>query len=172
NAITKSFNKAYRVEENRSFILNRLISIGLMIGLVVIIVIALLLSVFGKVIGEQLFAFIVLDEYINAWSVIRWIVMSVPFFIALLLIYKLAPNEKALFCHAITGALFATIFWQLTSLAFSFYVNTLGNYSATYGSLGSVIVLMIWFYLFGIIITTGGVINAFVKDWEEGKIVL
>src|SRR5699024_1728688 len=125
-----------------------------------------------KVIGEQLFAFIGLDEYINAWNIIRWIVTSVTFFIALLLIYKLAPNEKVSFRHAITGALFATIFWQLTSLAFSFYVNTLGNYSATYGSLGTVIVLMIWFYLFGIIITTGGVINAFVKDWEEGKIVV
>src|SRR5699024_6101951 len=90
---------------------------------------------------------------------------------ALLLIYKLAPNEKVSFRHAITGALFATIFWQLTSLAFSFYVNTLGNYSATYGGLGTVIVLMIWIYLFGIIITTGGVINEFVKDWEEGQIV-
>src|SRR5699024_10378699 len=168
NAITKSFNKAYRVEEDRSFILNRLIAIGLLL----IIAIALILSVFGKVIGEQLFAFIGLDEYINAWNIIRWIVTSVTFFIALLLIYKLAPNEKVSFRHAITGALFATIFWQLTSLAFSFYVNTLGNYSATYGSLGTVIVLMIWFYLFGIIITTGGVINAFVKDWEEGKIVL
>lgn len=172
NAITKSFNKAYRVEEDRSFILNRLIAIGLMIGLLLIIAIALILSVFGKVIGEQLFAFIGLDDYINAWNIIRWIVTSVTFFIALLLIYKLAPNEKVSFRHAITGALFATIFWQLTSLAFSFYVNTLGNYSATYGSLGTVIVLMIWFYLFGIIITTGGVINAFVKDWEEGKIVL
>src|SRR5699024_2568659 len=148
NAITKSFNKAYRVEENRSFILNRLISIGLMIGLVVIIVIGLLLWVFVKEIGEQLFAFIGLDEYISAWKVFRWIVTSVTFFLALLLIYKLAPHEKVLFRHAITGALFATIFWQLTSLAFSFYVNTLGNYSATYGSLGTVIVLMIWFYLF------------------------
>src|SRR5699024_9065092 len=85
NAITKSFNKAYRVEEDRSFILNRLIAIGLMIGLLLIIAIALILSVFGKVIGEQLFAFIGLDEYINAWNIIRWIVTSVTFFIALLL---------------------------------------------------------------------------------------
>src|SRR5699024_4097223 len=112
NAITKSFNKAYRVEEDRSFILNRLIAIGLMIGLLLIIAIALILSVFGKVIGEQLFAFIGLDDYINAWNIIRSIVTSVTFFIALLLIYKLAPNEKVSFRHAITGALFDTIFWQ------------------------------------------------------------
>lgn len=172
NAITKSFNKAYRVDENRSFILNRLIAIGLMIGLILMIAVALLLSVFGKVIGEQIFAFIGLDEYLNAWNIIRWVATSVTFFIALLLIYKLAPNEKVLFRHALAGAVFATVFWQLTSLAFSFYVNTLGNYSATYGSLGTVIVLMVWFYLFGIIITTGGVINAFVKEREEAKEVV
>src|SRR5699024_12140300 len=63
-------------------------------------------------------------------------ISSVTFFLALLLIFKLAPNEKVSFRQAITGALFATIFWQLTSIAFSFYVNTLGNYSATYGKIG------------------------------------
>lgn len=172
NAITRSFNKAYRVEENRSFILNRLIAIGLMVGLIFMIAIALLLSVFGKVLGEQLFAFTGLDEYLNVWNIIRWGVTSITFFIALLFIYKLAPNEKVLFRHALTGAIFATVFWQLTSLAFSLYVNTLGNYSATYGSLGTVIVLMIWFYLFGIIITTGGVLNAFIKEREEIKKVV
>lgn len=167
NAITKSFNKAYRVEEDRSFILNRLIALGLMIGLVIMIAIALLLSVFGRVIGEQVFAFIGLDHYLSAWNTIRWVATSITFFVALLLLYKLAPNEKVKARHAIWGAVFATVFWQLTSLGFSYYVNTLGNYSATYGSLGTVIILMVWFYLFGIIITTGGVINAYIKERDE-----
>ncbi len=167
NAISKSFNKAYRVEENRSFLLNRLVALGLMLGLLLMIAIALLLSVFGKLIGEQLFSLIGLNDYLNAWNITRWIATSLTFFVALLLLYKLAPNEKVLFRHAIWGAIFATIFWQLTSLGFSFYVNTLGNYSATYGSLGTVIILMFWFYLFGIIITTGGVINAYIKEREQ-----
>lgn len=170
NAITKSFNKAYRVEEDRSFLLNRLISLGLMVGLVLMIAIALVLSVFGRVIGEELFQFFGLDDYLNAWNIIRWIATSVTFLIALLLLYKLAPNEKVKFRHAIWGAVFATVFWQLTSLGFSYYVNTLGNYSATYGSLGTVIILMIWFYLFGIIITTGGVINAYIKERDQVRI--
>ena len=166
NAITKSFNKAYRVEEDRSFLLNRIISLGLMIGLVLMIAIALVLSVFGRVIGEQLFQFLGLDDYLSAWNIIRWIATSLTFFIALLLLYKFAPNEKVRLRHAVWGAAFATVFWQLTSLGFSYYVNTLGNYSATYGSLGTVIILMIWFYLFGIIITTGGVINAYIRGRE------
>lgn len=170
NAISKSFNKAYRVEENRSFILNRLISLGLMIGLVFMIAIALVLSVFGRVIGEEIFHFIGLDDFLNVWNIIRWVATSITFFVALLLLYKLAPNEKVLFRHAIWGAVFATVFWQLTSLGFSYYVDTLGNYSATYGSLGTVIILMIWFYIFGIIITTGGVINAYIKERDEKSI--
>jgi len=62
--------------------------------------------------------------------------------------------------------LFATIGWQISSLGFSYYVNTMGNYSATYGSLGAVIVLMIWLYISGFIIILGGEINAIVADYR------
>jgi len=85
------------------------------------------------------------------------------FFIVLLALYKLAPNKKILLRNAMWGAIFATVGWQLVSLAFSYYVSTIGNYSATYGSLGAVIILMIWFYISGIIIITGGVINATIR---------
>ncbi|MFP3367378.1 YhjD/YihY/BrkB family envelope integrity protein, partial [Pseudoalteromonas sp. SIMBA_148] len=63
---------------------------------------------------------------------------------------------------AFPGAIFATLGWVLVSLAFSYYVGSFGNYSATYGSIGGIIVLMIWFYLTGIIIMIGGEINALV----------
>jgi len=161
NAITKSFNKAYEVEEDRSFIVNRLVSLGLMLIIVVVIVVALILSVFGKVIGEYVFNFIGLSEFISSWNIIRWVITSITFFIGLYVLYVFAPNEKIRLKDALWGTVFATIIWQIVSLGFSYYVNTLGNYSATYGSLGTVIILMIWFYLFGIIITTGGVLNAF-----------
>src|SRR5699024_1670969 len=164
NAITKSFNKAYQVEEDRSFILNRLIALGLMLGLVLGIAVALVGAVFGKVIGEYVFGFIGLDDYVDAWNVIRCVVTTVTLFLVLFIIYILAPNEKIKMIDVVLGAVFATIAWQVVSLGFSYYVNNLGNYSATYGSLGTVIVLMIWLYLSGIIITTGGVINAYVKE--------
>lgn len=164
NALTKSFNKAYEVEEDRSFIINRLIALGLMLGLGIVIAIALIGAVFGKVLGEHVFSFIGLSDYIDAWNVIRWIVTSVTIFIALFILYTLAPNEHIRLKDALWGTIFATITWQIASLGFAYYVNTLGNYSATYGSLGTVIILMIWFYLSGIIITTGGVINAFMMQ--------
>src|SRR5690625_4527078 len=170
NAITKSFNRAYRVEENRSFIVARIIAIGLTLWVVVVFVVALLLPVFGKVIGEQFFAFIGLSEnFISIWNMSRWVISSIIFFIVFFVLYVLAPHCKVKPKQAIWGTVFATVAWQIVSLGFSFYVSTLGNYSATYGSLGTVIILMIWFYLSGMIITTGGVINAFMREREANE---
>ncbi|GAB3042642.1 YihY/virulence factor BrkB family protein [Virgibacillus ainsalahensis] len=164
NAMTRSFNKAYEVEENRSFIVARLIAIVLTVAMVLVICIAFLLPVFGRIIGEYIFSFFGLSAgFLSIWETFRYVISSLIFFIVFLALYKLAPNKRIYFKNAVWGALFATVSWQLISLGFSFYVSNMGNYSATYGSLGAVIVLMIWFYISGIIIMTGGVINAVIR---------
>lgn len=161
NAITRSFNKAYGVKPARNFILGRIVAIGLMLSMIIAIFIALLFPVFGKLIGEYILVYIPLPEpIVSRWNVLRWVSSSIMFFIIFYVLYKLAPNKKFKENHVLYGTIFATLGWQLTSYGFSHYVETLGNFSITYGSLGTVIVLMIWFYLSGIIITTGGVINA------------
>lgn len=165
NALMRAFNKAYEVNEDRSFITARVIAIILTIAMVAIICIALLLPVFGRMIGVYLFSFFGLsDDFTSIWETLRWLISSIIFFIVFLALYKLAPNKKVYFKTAIWGALFATVFWQIVSLGFSYYVSTMGNYSATYGSLGAVIVLMIWFYISGIIIMIGGAINATIRQ--------
>lgn len=171
NAITRSFNKAYEVKVKRPFFISRLIAIGLTVAMVFVIATALLLPVFGRMIGVYLFSFVNLsDNFLDIWNTLRWVISSVIFFIVLLALYKLAPYTRVRIKHAVWGALFATFGWQSVSLGFSFYVNNLGNYSTTYGSLGTVIVLMIWFYLSGIIINVGGVINAVIAKWDEEKV--
>ncbi|MDX8046896.1 YihY/virulence factor BrkB family protein [Gracilibacillus sp. S3-1-1] len=165
NALVRSFNKAYNIEEKRSFIMMRGISIILTLAMLLIIIIAFLLPIFGRMIGIYLFSLFGLSEdFLHIWNALRWIISSVIFFVVLLLLYRLAPSKRVYFRHIYIGAIFATICWQLTSLAFSYYVTSLGNYSATYGSLGGVIILMIWFYLSGIIIITGGEINAQIEE--------
>lgn len=171
NAIMRAFNEAYEVEEDRSFIVARLIAIVLTIAMVVVICLAFLLPIFGKMVGEYVFSFLGLStNFIKVWETLRWVISSVVFFIVLLALYKMAPNHRILIRDAFWGAIFATIGWQLVSLAFSYYVSNIGSYSATYGSLGTVITLMIWFYLSGIIIITGGVINAIIKHRRVGRL--
>src|SRR5699024_1058145 len=107
NAIKKSFNKAYEVEENKMFITSRIFSIGLTLAMIAVIAVALFLQVFGRAIGENLYSIVNLPiDFLQFWEVLRWVVSSVIFFIVFLSLYKLAPNVKVKWKHAIWGTLF------------------------------------------------------------------
>jgi membrane protein len=162
NAIIKALNRAYKVKEGRSFLKTRAMAILLTFAMILVIVVALILPVFGKQIGVFLFSIFELsEEFITGWNALRWLVSSVIILVIFIGLYWLAPNKKLSCRSAVPGAVFATVGWILTSYAFSFYVSNFGNYSATYGSIGAIIVLMIWLYISGIIIIIGGEVNAF-----------
>ncbi|WNS76395.1 YihY/virulence factor BrkB family protein [Bacillus sp. DTU_2020_1000418_1_SI_GHA_SEK_038] len=168
NAIVRAFNKAYDVKESRSFIVARGMAILFTFAMLFVFVVALLLPVFGKIIGIYLFAkFGLSDEFMTIWNTLRWLVSSIILFIVFTGLYWIAPNIKLRCITVIPGAIFATVGWELSSLAFSYYVSNFGNYSATYGSIGAIIVLMIWFYLTGIIIILGGEINAVYSKYKK-----
>lgn len=170
NAIIRAINRAYQVEETRPFLVSRFVAIILMFAMIAVIVVALLLPVLGRMIGVYIFSFFGLsDDFIQFWNTFRWVISAIVFFIVFLALYRLAPSRNIHLKNVVPGALFTTLSWQLTSLAFSYYVETIGDYSATYGSLGAVIVLMIWFYMSGIIIIIGGTINAVTEEWFEMK---
>ncbi|MEK4650347.1 MULTISPECIES: YihY/virulence factor BrkB family protein [Niallia] len=168
NAIVKALNKAYDVEETRSFIVARGMSILLTLGMIAVVVVALLLPVFGEQIGMFLFSqFNLTDEFLSLWNTLRFLASPIILFIVFLALYWIAPNKKLKCVSAIPGAIFAAIGWVVASLAFSYYVGNFSNYSATYGSIGTIIVLMIWFYITGIIIIIGGEINAYFTERKK-----
>ncbi|MFY0760594.1 YihY/virulence factor BrkB family protein [Metabacillus dongyingensis] len=161
NAIVRAFNRAYDVSESRSFIAARGMAVLLTIAMVFVILVALLLPVFGKEIGMFLFSvFGLSEEFLTVWNMGRWIVSAIILFIVFTALYFFAPNKHLHLKDATPGAVFATIGWAFVSFAFSYYVGSYGHYSAAYGSLGGIIVLMIWFYLSGMIIMIGGELNA------------
>mgnify|MGYP001191490074 FL=1 len=161
NAIVRAFNKAYQVEESRHFLIARLMSILLTFAMMLVILIALLLPVFGKEIGLFIFrAFGFTNVFLTIWNTIRWLLSAVILCIVFTGLYYIAPNKRMKISEAYPGALFATVGWIVVSLLFSYYVGNFGNFSVTYGSLGGVIILLIWFYLSAVIIILGGEINA------------
>ncbi|WP_442853247.1 YihY/virulence factor BrkB family protein [Bacillus sp. EB01] len=165
NALVRAFNKAYNVDETRSFIVARGMSILFTFGMVFVFIIALVLPVFGEEIGKFLFSFLGLDgAFIVIWNLIRWALTPLILFGIFTILYWVAPNLKMKCKSAIPGAIFATIGWIITSLGFSFYVSNFGNYTSTYGSIGGIIILMIWLYLSAFIILLGGEINAFYAE--------
>ncbi|WP_082235063.1 YihY/virulence factor BrkB family protein [Halobacillus massiliensis] len=162
-SLIRSFNKAYEVREKRSLIVTRLVAILLTLSMVLVIAVAFLLPVLGNAIGVFVSSLFGLSEsFRELWDTLRWVISSFIFFTVLTFLYYMAPDEHLRVKDVFYGALFSTVGWQIVSLLFSFYVANLGNYSATYGSLGGVIVLMIWFYISGVIILVGGEINALI----------
>jgi len=160
NAFITATNLAFDVKEERSFIKVRLLSIALTFGMIFTIVVALILPVFGDVIIQFLQSFLDLPKQtVILFQVLRWVISIFVMAFVLMLLYHFAPNTKNPFKRALPGALITTLLWQLISLAFSFYISNFGNYSATYGSLGGVIILMIWFFLTGLILMVGAEIN-------------
>lgn len=160
-AIVRALNIAYDVKESRSFLVARLMAIMLTFAMIFVIIIALLLPVFGKIIGTYIFTTLGMsEEFVTIWNTLRWAVSSFILFSVFTYLYYFAPNKKLKMNEVILGSIFATIGWAVVSLAFSYYVNHFGNYSAMYGSIGAIIVLMIWFYLSGMILLLGGEINA------------
>ncbi|MDQ0411893.1 membrane protein [Mesobacillus stamsii] len=170
NAFMKAINVAYDIKETRSFLKARLVSILLTLGLILAFVVALLLPVFGNVILNMIQTIIPIPEpYDIIFQVIRWITGIAVMVIVLTGLYRIAPNKHYPFTHVLPGAIFATIVWQLISLGFSFYVSNFSNYSATYGSLGGVIVLMLWLFLTGLALVLGGEINAIYHRDKMGE---
>ncbi|MFS0638039.1 YihY/virulence factor BrkB family protein [Mesobacillus foraminis] len=168
NAVVRAFNKAYRVKETRPFLLARLMSIILTIAMIFVFIVALLLPVFGREIGEFLFAqFGLKSEFLSFWNALRWFLSFFVLFTVFTGLYWIAPNKKLKCISALPGAVFSTLGWVVVSLGFSYYVSNFGQYAVIYGPIGGVIVLLIWLYLAGFITILGGEINAYFSSKKE-----
>lgn len=170
NAIVRAFNKAYNVKETRSFIVSRGMAVLLTFGMVFVLIAAVLLPVFGRQIGIFLFSqFGFTHEFLTVWNLLRWVLSALMLFLIFTVLYWIAPNMKMRCKSAFPGAVFSTVGWIVSSWALSFYVGNFSNYSATYGSIGAIIVLMTWMYITAFIIILGGEINAFYSERNKQK---
>lgn len=168
NAIVKAFNRAYGVRETRNYFFARGMSVLLTIAMVFVFIAALMVPVFGRQIGLFLFSlFGFSGEFLELWNDIRWLISLVLPLLVFIILYWLAPNIRLKCLSVFPGAVFSAFGWSAVSWGFSFYVAHYGNFTITYGSLGAIIVLMIWFYLLGMIIIIGGEINAMLSEGKK-----
>lgn len=170
NAFIKAQNEAYDVKEERSFIKARLVSIALTFGIIAALIVALVLPVFGDTLISFLQSLgLIPNDMEILFRILRWVVSIVVIAVIFTALYHFAPNINIPFKFALPGALFAMVALQLTSLAFSFYISNFGNYSETYGSLGGIIILMLWLFLMGLILVVGAELNAILYRKKQGQ---
>lgn len=161
NALINALNNAYEVQETRGFLKKRILAIFFTILVAFSIVLALTIPTMGMDFLLWASKYISLSNFvIKAWYYSRWLIITCILWLVLGLLYLAAPNKKLKFVDIIPGTIFAIIGWISISLGFSYFVNNFRNYTLVYGSLGAIIVLMVWLYLSGVILIIGGEMNS------------
>jgi membrane protein len=167
-ALINALNRAYDVQETRPFWKVRGIAILMTLGLSVLILIGVLLLVLGPQIGEAIANVFGLERtFLVVWEVARWPVALFFMMFTVALLYYFAPDVDQPFRWITPGGLIGVVLWVLASVGFNFYVSNFGSYNKTYGSIGAVIVLLLYLYISSLTILFGATLNATLVRMKE-----
>ena len=163
-ALSGALNDVFNVKDRRPWWRQRLTSICLTLALGVLIISALLLVLAGSHLAEGIAGLYKFgSSFTTTWRILQWPIVLMFILLAFGLIYFFAPDRRNAKFRLITpGSVVGVSFWLFVS--FKFYLQFFDSYSRTYGSLGAVIVLMLWLYLTGAAILFGGEVNAVIGE--------
>ena len=165
SSIISALNAVYDVSETRPFWKRKALALGLTLLFSLFILTALILMVFGPKIGETVASWVGLGGLFTAvWNVISIPVVIVFVTIGVTAVYYLAPDAQEKFRWVTPGATLAVLLWLAMSYGLRLYVSHFANYNATYGSIGGVILLMLWLYLSGAALLLGAEVNALIEQ--------
>ena len=126
------------------------------VWLIVVIAVTLVLVVVGRSVLEFVGRFITItDSFITAWSSLRFVLLAVVMAITLVILYMLSQGQRRPLREVLPGVGGSLAAWMVLSMAFSYYVEHLGRYSVLYGSIATVIVVLLWLYMSGQILILG-----------------
>ena len=167
-AIIDALNHAYDVSEWRPWLRRRILAIVLTLSLALFIIASLTLVLLGpSIVGWTADRLGVAPAVEFAWRVARWPVIFALVVFGVDLVYYFAPNRTARWAWITPGSLLATFLWVVSSFGFKFYVSNFGNYNVTYGAIGGVIVILLWFYVSAFAILIGAEMNGVIEQAER-----
>jgi membrane protein len=170
SAVIDSLNVVHRIDETRPWWKQQLTALGLTLTLAALIIVALILVLYGEKIGELIaFQFGLDDVFHIMWGIVRWVVPFAAMFISFSAVYYIAPDLPGEWHWITPGAALGFLLWLSASLGFRAYLHFFDSYSATYGSLGAVVILLLWLYITGFAILIGAELN-WVIDQEDKTI--
>jgi membrane protein len=163
-AIMQQLNITYGVREARSFLQARATAIVLSVLFGLLLMGSFTLVVLGGVIEEWLGGRLgYSDALVTGFAVLRWVLVIAATVAGIAFVYRFAPNVRKPLRFIWPGSVFATALLIAASWGFSLYIANVTDYSATYGSIGAVIVLMFWLYMAGLVVLVGSEINAILE---------
>jgi len=164
-----AINKAYDEEDHRSFFTIYLISFILVVAFIFSLIVMIVMLIFGNTIIDLLDAHFYIPPFmISVYRILTDVFSIIVMLITTILINKLSISKKKSFRSLLPGSLFTVVFWMLASTAFNVYLSTFARISAVYGSVASVIILMLWVNIICTVLIIGSAINAMLED-EKNK---
>jgi membrane protein len=170
-AVMQQLNITYNVKDARSFIKARATALLLTLLFAVLVIGAFALIVMGGVVQNWIAEFVGRNQILlTFFATLRWLIILAALLLGFALIYYWGPNVEQKFKWITPGSVFGVTVLLLASLAFRIYIENFANYEATYGAIGAVIVLMLWFYVAGLVLLIGSEINVVLeRHWFDGK---
>lgn len=170
-SLMNAMNRVYAVEESRPSWKLVLLSVAYTVGLAVMLLLAAGFMTLGPQVMSWLASQIGMEQMlVTLWTWIRWPLAILLMMLAVALIYYATPDVEQDFRFITPGSVVAVIVWLAASIGFGIYVQNFGNYNATYGSIGAIIVLLLYFYISAAVLLLGAQLNATIEHASaEGK---
>ncbi len=171
DSIIEAFNNTYHTIETRSWIKQKLISVLMFLIISMIVIISITLITAGSAILQFLVSKNLLGTGIEYYMlvVVKWIVLIAMFFFTISFIYYLAPARESKFRFISAGSSLATFLALAASVGFNFYIQNFSRYNALYGSIGTLLIILIWIYFNSIILLIGFELNASIQRASRNK---
>ena len=171
NALITSFNQSIHIELHRSFFKQRLIALLLLFILTILFIITIALALFGGIGFDMLLerGWIIKDFSYYLISILNWGIIILLVYFSVSFMYYLAPAKRVSYRFLSAGSSLATFLIVLVSYGFSWYVNNFGQYNKLYGSIGALIVIMIWMNLISTVMLIGFELNTSIVASNKRK---
>jgi membrane protein len=164
-----AMNVAYDVPEARPALKRYSLSVLYTLGLAAMLILAAVLLALGpRAVGWIAGQVGLHDVFVTLWTWLRWPVAVALLTLAIAVIYNVAPNVDHSFKFVTPGVLVAVGVWVAASAGFGYYVSHFTDYDATYGSIGAVIILLMYFYISAAVLLFGAEMNAIIERGSTG----
>ena len=168
SSLIEAFNSSYHIKETRPLIQQRVLSLGLTLLLSLMLIIAISSIIFGKLAVNYLTEYKLISDYAGELILYgKWFTMLVMLFFGISILFHLGPAIKSKWRLFTPGSIFATIFIITTSIGFNYYINHFSQYNKIYGSIGTLMIILIWMYFNSIILLTGFELNASISNAKK-----
>lgn len=170
-ALMNAFNSSHESEDSRGFFKVRVTAVGLTLTLAFALILAIVVLIIGGVVSDYLLRFGILNNVviINLLAIGRYLLVFAVFVGTVSVIYRFGPDVNMKWAFVTPGSILASVLIVLTTLGFSYYVSNFGSYNKVYGSIGTLIALMIWINLISLLLILGFEMNVALYNLEGDK---